>query len=52
LETSSPALALAAGQSATHVQQTFHLQGSERQLEPIARAALGVGLAEIKAAFK
>ena len=51
LETSSPALALASGASATHVHQTIHLQGDEAALDAVARAALGVGLAEIKGAF-
>lgn len=51
LETSSPALALAPGAAATHVHQTIHLQGAEAELDVIARAALGVGLAEIKHAF-
>jgi Family of unknown function (DUF6786) len=51
LESSSPALALAPGASATHVHQTLHIQGGEKQLDPIARAALGVSLAEIKRAF-
>ena len=52
LETSSPALALAPGASATHRHRTTHLQGSAEQLEPIARATLGVGLADITGAFK
>ena len=52
LESSSPALALRPGASATHTHQTLHLQGSEPQLEAIARAALGVGLDDIKTAFK
>ena len=52
LETSSPALALEPGQSATHVHQTLHLQGAEKALDPIARAALGVGLEEIKNALR
>jgi hypothetical protein len=51
LETSSPALALAAGASATHVHQTVHLQGDEKALDGIARAALGVGIEQIKTAF-
>ena len=51
LETSSPALALAPGASATHVHQTIHLQGSEAALDAIAHAALGVSLMEIKDAF-
>ena len=52
LESSSPALALAPGATATHVHQTIHLQGEEPVLDPIARAAFGVGLEHIKAAFR
>ena len=52
LESSSPALALKPGASATHRHETVHLQGAEKQLEAIARAALGVGLEDIKTAFK
>lgn len=51
LESSSPALALAPGASATHTHQTIHLQGDEARLDPIARSALGVSLAQIKGAF-
>ena len=51
LETSSPALALAPGATAAHIHQTIHLQGAEAELDAIARAALGVGLEEIKQAF-
>ena len=51
LESSSPALALAPGASATHVHQTIHVQGGEASLDALARAALGVGLGQIKAAF-
>lgn len=51
LESSSPALALAPGKAARHVHQTIHLQGDEAKLDPLARAALGVSLAQIKAAF-
>ena len=52
LESSSPALALQPGATASHVHRTIHLQGSEKDLDPIARAALGVSLKEIKTAFK
>jgi len=52
LESSSPALALQPKQSATHVHRTIHLQGSERDLDAIARATLGVGVEEIKQALK
>lgn len=51
LETSSPALPLAAGDSATHVNRTFHFQGSEAELDAIAKATLGVGLDEIVGAL-
>jgi hypothetical protein len=52
LETSSPALALAPGESAKHIHRTIHLQGDEADLDPIARKVLGVSLAEIKSALK
>ena len=52
LESSSPALALKPGASATHRQQTIHLQGSEKELDAIAEAALGVHLEDIRDAFK
>ncbi len=48
LETSSPALTLKPNASGTHVSRTIHLQGSESELDAIARATLGVGLDEIK----
>ena len=51
LQTSSPAAALAPGESIRHVHRTFHFHGSEKDLDAIARATLGVGLAEIKGAF-
>ncbi|MBN2136356.1 MAG: hypothetical protein JW720_00975 [Sedimentisphaerales bacterium] len=52
LETSSPAAALKPGESLTHIHQTFHLQGNDKVLDPIAKALLGVTIAEIKAALK
>ncbi|MBL9190448.1 MAG: hypothetical protein JNK23_23410 [Opitutaceae bacterium] len=52
LESSSPALALAPGASATHRHQTIHLQGDEKELDAIAQATLGVRLDAIKRAFK
>jgi hypothetical protein len=51
LETSSPALELAPGERYTHVHRTFHLNGSDADLDRIARATLKVGLAEISAVF-
>ena len=52
LESSSPAMALAPGASATHRHQTVHLQGTEKQLEQISQAAFGVSLAKITSVFK
>ncbi|MDI6447903.1 DUF6786 family protein [Anaerobaca lacustris] len=51
LETSSPAAALAPGQSIVHTHRTFHLVGSEAELDPIARTLLGVTIAEITSAL-
>jgi hypothetical protein len=51
LESSSPALELEPGESQVHVHRTAHFQGSAEALDPIARAALGVGIAEIEAKF-
>jgi len=52
LESSSPALGLKPGQSATHVHRTIHFQGDEKGLDLLAKATLGVSLAEIKGALK
>lgn len=51
LETSSPALALKLGESATHVHRTVHLEGPPEALDPIAKRLLGVSLKEISAAL-
>ncbi|RPI02641.1 MAG: hypothetical protein EHM72_03675 [Calditrichaeota bacterium] len=51
LETSSPAAALAPEESMEHTHTTLHLQASPEQLSPIARALLGVELAEITSAL-
>ena len=51
LETSSPAAALAPGQSLTHVHRTVHAQGPRAALDALARAALGVGLERIETAW-
>jgi hypothetical protein len=48
LETSSPALSLPPGERYTHVHRTFHLVGSEADLDVIARATLKVSLAELR----
>lgn len=51
LETSSPAAALKPGETMKHVQRTFHIQGSEVELDTLAKGLLGVLLKEIKTAF-
>lgn len=51
LESSSPALALKPGASATHTHQTLHLKGSEKELDEIAGKILGASLKEITSAF-
>jgi len=51
LETSSPAAALKPGQTISHIHSTYHLQGSQADLDPIAKATLGVTIAEIKSAL-
>jgi hypothetical protein len=51
IETSSPALDLAPGQRYTHVHRTFHFLGAEADLDPLARATLKVGVAELRSAF-
>jgi hypothetical protein len=51
LETSSPAAALGPGQTISHIHRTYHLQGSEAELNTIAKATLGVTIGEIKSAL-
>ncbi len=52
LESSSPAAALAPGKSLSHVHRTIHLSGPESALDGVARATLGVSLADIKSGLK
>ena len=52
IESSSPAAALAPGQSLRHIHRTFHFVGPRGELDAIARGVLGVGLARIEAAFE
>jgi hypothetical protein len=47
LESSSPAAALAPKQSLTHVHRTIHIQGSEAQLNRIAKAVLKISLSDL-----
>jgi len=51
LETSSPAAALKPGDVISHIHRTYHLQGPEADLDTIAKATLGVTIAEIKSAL-
>lgn len=51
LESSSPAAALAPGQSLEHVHRTIHLTGPDIDLDRIARRVLGVGIQEIAGAL-
>jgi hypothetical protein len=52
LESSSPAAALAPGESLSHAHTTMHFQGDKRALDAVARRVLGVGIEEIKNALK
>lgn len=51
LESSSPAAPLKPGETISHTHRTFHLQGTEVELDPIAKATLGVTVNEIKSAL-
>jgi len=48
IESSSPAAALAPGESMQHIQKTIHLHGTEEELNPIALKVFGVSLERIK----
>ncbi|MGD2095785.1 MAG: hypothetical protein PVH77_12330 [Phycisphaerales bacterium] len=52
LETSSPAADLKPNEMISHLHRTFHLQGSEADLDLVAKATLGVTISEIKSAFQ
>jgi hypothetical protein len=51
LESSSPALKLRQGERYEHIHRTFHFEGSEAALDPIAREVLKVSLADLAATF-
>jgi len=51
LESSSPAAALAPGERLSHLHRTIHLTGAEPALDRVARAVLGVSIADIKGAL-
>jgi hypothetical protein len=48
MESSSPAKVLASRASVEHVHRTIHIGGTEKQLDVIARAALGVSLDQVQ----
>lgn len=52
LESSSPAAALAPGESLSHIHRTIHLVGQEAELDAVSRGTLGVSLEEIQTALK
>jgi hypothetical protein len=47
IESSSPAAALAPGESLTHVHQTYHFSGPRAELDALARHVLGVSLGDL-----
>lgn len=47
IESSSPAAALAPGESITHVHQTYHVSGPRAELDALARHVLGVSLQDL-----
>ncbi|MBL7111332.1 MAG: hypothetical protein ISS19_05260 [Bacteroidales bacterium] len=51
LESSSPAANLKPGESMVHIHSTFHFQGDEALLDQVVKAAIGIGLEQIKNAF-
>lgn len=51
LESSSPALALAAGESYTHTQRTYHFKGKTEIINQLLEQLLGVTIGEVKVVF-
>jgi hypothetical protein len=47
IESSSPAAALAPGESLSHEHQTYHFSGPRAELEALARQVLGVSLSDL-----
>lgn len=47
IESSSPAAALAPGQSLSHAHRTFHLKGSVEELNVVAKKILGISVEQI-----
>ena len=51
IESSSPAAALQAGASLTHVHRTFHFTGSRKDLDQLSQGIFKLSIEEIEAAF-
>ena len=51
IESSSPAVPLVPNESVAHVHRTLHFAGSAADLDLVARAQLGVSLAEVSDAL-
>lgn len=51
LETSSPAAALKPNETMQHIQRTFHINGTEAELDVISQKLLGISLETIKKSF-
>lgn len=51
LETSSPAAALEPGQTIQHIHRTIHFQGTDSDLDPIAKAILNTSIRDIESAL-
>jgi hypothetical protein len=52
LETSSPVNELQPDESLSHIHRTYHIQGSQADLDAIAKETLGVSIDQIKNAFE
>ncbi len=52
LESSSPAAALAPGESLTHVHRTMHFRGPEPVLDALVKKSLGVSIADVVSVFE
>jgi hypothetical protein len=51
LETSSPALALKPGETGEHVQETYHFEGNDQQLDALSRSIFDVSIEQIESAL-
>lgn len=51
IESSSPAALLNPGDTLTHIQRVYHIQGNEKSLEPIVKQVFGLSFSQINSAF-